>query len=157
MEGERDDEAAFAGLDDAVVVHHEVTGCLLDQSRFAPRLALIGGKANMRAAINPTVLDAVKHRQLAAREPQQRHAHHIVATGVFYHSHRRTPSAALIIRMDADDARRAFIRRAAVELRVAEKDATRLQRGERAFRVAWMLGRRIDVQRDDAFGANRAG
>jgi hypothetical protein len=47
MESERDDEAAFAGLDDAVVVQNEVAGGLLDELGLAPGLAVIGGEAHV--------------------------------------------------------------------------------------------------------------
>jgi hypothetical protein len=116
VEGERDDESAFGGLNDSVVVQNEVTGGLLDELGLGPDLAVVAGEAHVRAAIDPTVLDAVKHRQFATGEAQERDAHHVVARGVFHDGHRSAPSAALIIGVDFNQSCGALVRRAAVEL-----------------------------------------
>ena len=104
----------------------------------------------MRAAIDPTVFDAVKHRQFAAGEAEERDAHHVVARGVFDDGDWRAPCAALVVRMDLHEACRALIAIAAVELRVDEEDAAGLQCGEGAFRIARVLFGRFDVECDEA-------
>ena len=124
MEGKRDDEAARGELDDAVVVQHEVAWSLLDEFGIAPSGAVISGDAHVRAAVEPAIFEAVKHGELATGESEERHAHHVVAAGVFHHGNWRAPSPALVIGMDAHEACGALIGIAVVELRVDEDDST---------------------------------
>jgi hypothetical protein len=152
MEGEWHNESAFGGLDDAIVVQNEVAWGLLDELGLGPGLAIIAGEAHVRAAVDPTVLDAVKHGELATGKSQQRDAHDVVACGIFHHGDRRTPGAALIVGMDAHEARGALVAIAAVELRVDEEDAPGRERGEGTFGVARVFLGRFDVEGDEALG-----
>jgi hypothetical protein len=125
---------------------------LLDEFGLSPRLAFISGKAHVRAAVDPTVLEQVKHCQFAAGEPQQRHAHHVVATDVLHDGDWGAPGVPLVVGVDLHDARGTLVRCAAVELRVTENHAAGFQCGERTFGVTWEFFGWLDVERDEALG-----
>lgn len=135
MESEWDDEAAFAGLDDAVVIQDEVAGGLLDESGVGPGFAFIDGDADVWPAVDPAVFDTIKHGQFVALQAQKRDAHDVVAAGIFHHGYGLAPGAAVVVRVDADDAGRAFVSGTSVKLGVAEEDAARSECDERAFGV----------------------
>ena len=149
MERHRQDQPALGGLDESVVVHHEIAWSLQDQFRRRPGRAIIRRRPQIRTAIQPAVLHQVDHMQLAARRSQQRDAHHVIAAFVFHDRLRRSPGRALVVGMDLDEAGRTMVfALAAVISRVAEQDPAGTKRREGAFRIARIRRRRGHREQD---------